>query len=80
MLNFTTASSLTISNIKGVEVKLYAFCVIAFQAVLHASAEQTTTRYAGARQRLYQKISHLGTMRMFRPYCKKKGDFYGESI
>ena len=58
----------------------FAVVFIAFQAVLHASAEQTTTRYAGARQRLYQKISHLGTMRMFRPYCKKKGDFYGESI
>ena len=57
-----------------------AFCFIAFQAVLHESAEQTTTRYAGAHQMLYKKFPNLGTIRVFRPYCRRKENFYGESI
>ena len=39
---------------------------------------QTTTRYAGAHRRLYPKTPQAGTMMLFKPHCKQKGEFYGK--
>ncbi len=54
--------------------------VNAFEAVQHESAEQTTTRYAGAHRMLYKKFSNLVTIKVFKPYCRRKENFYGKSI
>ena len=86
LLRFLSIQIANDSNLTAKSLKCSAFTAehffvfIAFQAVLHESAEQTTTRYAGAHQMLYKKFSNLGTIRVFRPYCRRKENFYGESI